>query len=135
MMICGRVVACVGLMLGLVLFLAGIVNVISLFGATVFVGIGNGLTMPSSNAGALSVRSELAGSASGLSGALIVGSGVVFTSITGAILTEANGVYELVGVMLFCSAMGLFAALYVRHVDRSERRPCPVPSKNRSRLG
>lgn len=70
MMISGRIVACAGLIVGLVLFLAGFVNVISLFGATVFVGVGNGLTMPSSSAGAMSVRPELAGSASGLAGAV-----------------------------------------------------------------
>jgi predicted MFS family arabinose efflux permease len=128
MMIAGRVVACAGLTAGLVLFLAGFVNVATLFGATVFVGIGNGLTMPSSSAGALSVRAELAGSASGLSGALIVGSGVVFTSITGVIVTEAHGVYQLVGVMLVCSGLGLLAALYVRWIDRSERRAGPAMS-------
>jgi DHA1 family bicyclomycin/chloramphenicol resistance-like MFS transporter len=50
------------------MLLAGFVHVVSLFGATVFVGIGNGLTMPSSTAGALSVKPDLAGSASGLSG-------------------------------------------------------------------
>ncbi len=67
MMIAGRIVACTGLVLGIGMFLAGFVHVISLFGATVFVGIGNGLTMPSSAAGALSVKPDLAGSASGLS--------------------------------------------------------------------
>lgn len=120
MMIAGRIVACAGLLVGLALFLAGIVNAISLFGATVFVGIGNGLTMPSSNAGALSVRPELAGSASGLSGALTVGAGAVLSSITGAILTEEHGVYELVSMMLFCSAMALVAALTVLRIDRRE---------------
>ncbi len=51
----------------------GSVNALSLFGATVFVGLGNGLTMPSASAGALSVRPDLAGSTSGLTGALTVG--------------------------------------------------------------
>ncbi len=61
-----------------------------------FVGIGNGLTNPSSTAGALSVRPALAGSASGLSGALTVGAGAVLTSFTGAFMTEENAVYKLV---------------------------------------
>lgn len=68
MMISGRIVASCGLVAGLALFLAGFVHVVSLFGATVFVGVGNGLTMPSSNAGALSVRPRLGGSAAGLAG-------------------------------------------------------------------
>jgi len=120
MMITGRLVACAGLMAGLILFAAGIVTPLTLFGATVFVGIGNGLTMPSSNAGALSVRPELAGSASGLSGALIFGTGALLTTITGAILTEENGLYALVGMMLFCSTVGLVAALVVLRIDRRE---------------
>ncbi len=126
MMISGRIVACAGLMVGLVLVLAGIVNVISLFGATVFVGLGNGLTMPSCNAGALSVRPKLAGSASGLSGALTVGGGAVLSSITGAILTEENGAYALLGMMLFSSLMALVAALYVLRNDRREGRERPT---------
>jgi predicted MFS family arabinose efflux permease len=126
MMISGRIVACAALMVGLVLVLAGIVNVISLFGATVFVGLGNGLTMPSCNAGALSVRPKLAGSASGLSGALTVGGGAVLSAITGAILTEENGAYALLGMMLFSSLMALVAALYVLRIDRREGRERPA---------
>lgn len=122
MMITGRIVACAGLIIGLMLFLAGFVHVLSLFGATVFVGLGNGLTMPSSNAGALSVRPKLAGSASGLAGALTVGGGAMLTSITAIIMTEEHGAYQLLGMMLFCSLMALVAALYVLRIDRREGR-------------
>jgi len=118
MMIAGRIVACAGLVVGLVLFLTGVVHALSLFGATIFVGVGNGLTMPSSNAGAMSVRPKLAGSASGLSGALTVGGGAVMSLITGALLTEENGAYPLLGMMLFSSLMALAAALYVLRIDR-----------------
>ncbi len=121
MIISGRVIACAGLVAGLALFMAGYVNVLSLFGATVFVGLGNGLTMPSCNVGAMSVRPGLAGSAAGLSGALTIGGGAALTTITGAILTPENGPYALLGMMLFCSAMALAAALYVLWVDRREK--------------
>jgi sugar phosphate permease len=76
--------------------------------------------MPSSNAGALSVRPHLVGSASGLSGALTVAGGAVLTSITGAILTEENGVYALFGMMLFSSSVALIAALYVLMLNQRE---------------
>ncbi len=122
MMISGRIVACAGLIVGLLLFQAGFVTVASLFGATVFVGLGNGLTMPSSNVGALSVRPKLAGSAAGLSGALTVAGGAVLTSITGSIVTEENGAYPLLGMMLFSALMALVAALYVLGIDRREER-------------
>lgn len=126
MMISGRLVACAGLVAGLVLFLAGIINTASLFGATVFAGLGNGLTMPSSNVGALSVQPRLVGSASGLAGALTVGGGALLASITGAVLTEEKGGYQLLGMMLLCSLAGLAAALHVRRIDRREARECPA---------
>ena len=120
MMIAGRLVACVGLLLGLVFLLAGIVHEVTLFGACIFVGIGNGITMPSSNSGAMSVRPKLAGSASGLSGALAVAGGALMSGITGAVLTEPNAAYGLLGMMLLSSALGLAAALYVLSLDRRE---------------
>lgn len=120
MMIVGRVSVCSGLIVGLILVAAGNINVLSIFGATIFVGLGNGLTMPSANAGAMSVRSGLAGSASGLIGALTVAGGAMLTFITGMILTEKYAVFQLLGVMLFCSLMGLFAALYVLHINKQE---------------
>ncbi len=120
MMISGRLVTIAGLAAGLMLFLSGHVNVLSLFGATVFAGLGNGLTMPSANAGVMSVRPGLTGSAYGLAGALTVGGGAVLTSITGAILSEALGAYQLLGMMLLSSLAALAAALYVRGIDRRE---------------
>ena len=128
MMIAGRIVACTGLTLGLTLLLLGYVNVFSLFGATVFAGLGNGLTMPSANAGALSVRPELAGSASGLKGALTVGGGAVLTSIAASILTEGGGPYQLLGMMLFCSLVALLAAIDVLRVNRRGLRASPQSS-------
>ena len=120
MMIAGRIAACAGLVAGLVLFLAGIVHVATLFGATIFVGLGNGITLPSSNAGALSVRPHLAGSASGLSGALTVGGGALMTFVTGFVLTEQNGVYVLLSMMLFASSAALLAALDVLRCNRQK---------------
>ena len=123
MMIAGRIVGCTGMIAGLMFLAFGIVHVVTLFGACVFVGIGNGITMPSITAGAMSVRPKLAGSAAGLSGALTVGGGAVLASVTGSLLTEENGAYPLLGMMLFSSAMGLVAALYVLWIDRTEGPP------------
>ncbi len=120
LLIAGRIIACAGLTAGLMTFLAGHVHELYLFGATIFVGLGNGLTMPSSSVGAMSVRPRLAGSAAGLSGALTVAGGAIITFLTGAMLSEQNGVYVLFGMMLLCSALGLMAALAVRRLDRLE---------------
>jgi Bcr/CflA subfamily drug resistance transporter len=121
MMIAGRIVACVGLLAGLGLVMAGVTHVSLLFGSTAFVGVGNGLTMPSSHAGVLSVRPQLAGSASGLSGALTVGGGAALTPLTAAILTDANGAHALLAIMLASTAIALLAALFVLRTDRRDR--------------
>jgi len=100
----------------------GFVNVFTLFGATVCVGLGNGLTMPSANSGTLSVRPRLAGSASGLKGALTVGGGAVLTSIAAVILTEGGGPYQLLGMMLFCSILAMLTAFDVLRENRRKGR-------------
>jgi len=118
MMLAGRIVARLGLLCGIGLFLAGIVHESSLFGATIFVGIGNGITMPSSRVGVMSVRPELAGSASGLAGALTVGGGAVLTSLTSLVITEETGALALLGVMFAASFLSLIAAAWVALLDR-----------------
>ncbi len=120
MMIAGRLVACTGLLAGLVILMAGFMHVGLLFGATLFVGIGNGLTTPSASAGALSVRPHLAGSASGLFGALSAVVGALLTVITGALVTAAPGTFVLLAIMLTASFLALLAALYVRRADKPD---------------
>jgi Bcr/CflA subfamily drug resistance transporter len=126
MMVAGRVVACAGLAAGLSLLLAGVVHEVSLFGSCVFLGFGNGVSMPSSNAGAMSVRSELIGSAAGLSGALTGAGGALMSGITGTILNEANAAFVLLGMMLLSSTMALLAALLVLWLDRREAAANPA---------
>jgi len=118
MIVAGRVVACAGLTVGLGLLLAGIVHEFSLFGSCVFLGIGNGISMPSSNVGAMSVRPELVGSAAGLSGALTGAGGALMSGITSTVLNEANAAFVLLGMMLVSSTMALLAALFVLCLDR-----------------
>jgi MFS transporter, DHA1 family, multidrug resistance protein len=115
MMIAGRIVACGALTFGLAMFWSGAEHVLFLFGPVVFVGLGNGLTVPSANAGAMSVQPELAGSASGMSGAMMVAVGAVLSSLTAAVLTSAeNAPFTLFGVMLATAVCGLASAVYVR---------------------
>lgn len=97
----------------------------TLFGATIFVGIGNGLTMPSSNAGVLAtVRPQLAGTAAGLAGALTIAGAALLAGITGVFLNEQTGAYLLLGMMLLCVMMGLGAALYTRMWLASQQAVC-----------
>ena len=86
-----------------------------------FVGLmalGNGLTLPNANAGMLSVRPHLAGSASGLGGAMMIGGGAALAAIVGAVLTADNGHYLLQGTMALSSALSLAAILLVMRRNR-----------------
>lgn len=121
MILAGRTTACVGLAAGLVLLAAGVVHELTYFGACICVGIGNGLTMPSSNAGAMSVRPELAGSAAGLTGALTGAGGAVMSALTGVVLSPDNAAFALLGMMLLSSALAFVAALYVHRAERTVR--------------
>jgi Bcr/CflA subfamily drug resistance transporter len=122
MMIAGRSIAVAGLSLGLGLFLAGYAHGVTLFFATVFVGVANGVSMPSVNAGAISIRPGLAGSAAGLMGASAVGSGALLTTLTGFLLESGDAAIRLLGALLACSLLALAAACYVRLIDRREAR-------------
>ncbi|WP_243612522.1 multidrug effflux MFS transporter [Shimia aestuarii] len=123
MMILGRVVACCGLLVGLALVALDVVTVWTYFGSVMCVGLGNGLTLPSANAGTMSVRPHLAGSASGLAGALMVVGGAALTTLTTSVLTEANGLWLLLAIMLGSALLGLAASLYVRRIDLREGPP------------
>ncbi|MCH2068765.1 multidrug effflux MFS transporter [Shimia sp.] len=119
----GRVVGLTGLCVGFAIVLAGFVQPVTYVGAVIFVGMGNGLTLPSTNSGAMSVRPKLAGSASGLSGAMSVAMGAALTSLTGAVLTPENGAVLMMTMMVAVVVASLLCALYVRWLDIVEPLP------------
>jgi DHA1 family bicyclomycin/chloramphenicol resistance-like MFS transporter len=87
-----------------------------------FVGLGNGITLPSANAGIVSVRPHLAGSASGLGGAMMIGGGAALSALAGAILSAESGPYPLI--------IGHAGLLHHRHLcqplrDQGGAQPCP----------
>lgn len=116
-LIVGRIVACAGLLFGLILYAVGIHHVLALFGPCLFVGVSNGLTQPSANAGAISVRSTHTGSAAGLASAITVAGASTMAGVAGAVLTEENAWMALLLVMLASAAIALGAALFARHLE------------------
>ena len=118
MILSGRIVGCAGLCIGLAVVAGGLVTPLTAFGCCVFVGIGNGLTTPSASAGAMSVRPDLAGSASGLVGALIVAGGAAITSVTGAALAVLPSPVLLLAIMLGSAALSLGAGFAILRHDR-----------------
>lgn len=126
MMIVGRITAVVGLGVPGLMIFAGHISVPLFFGAMMLSGIGNGMTTPNANAGAMSVRPHIAGSASGLSSALIVFAGAIGTTVTGALISEVTGAYLLPLLMCLASVIGLVAALVVRAIDLREARAISI---------
>ncbi|WP_108502829.1 MFS transporter [Paracoccus indicus] len=81
-------------------------------------GLGNGMVLPNANAGMMSIRPELAGTASGLGGALAVAGGAALSALAGALLQPGSGATPLLTIMC-CSALGsLLAIAWVFHRER-----------------
>ncbi|MBL8362390.1 MAG: Bcr/CflA family efflux MFS transporter [Rubrivivax sp.] len=107
----GRWVSVATLLLALALFGWGVAHPMALFAPTLLVGLGNGLTLANVNAGALSVRPDLAGTAAGFAGAMWVALGAVLSTLTALVVERWNSPSVLLGLMLFCVAASLAAAL------------------------
>ena len=86
-------------------------------------GLGNGMVLPNANAGMMSIRPELAGTASGLGGALAVAGGAALSALAGALLQPGSGATPLLTIMC-CSAFGsLLAIAWVFHRERRIMQP------------
>ncbi len=96
----GSLINAFGVALSLSILLVGAGSPLSFFGLMTFVGLGNGLVIPNATAGLLSVRPHLAGTASGLGGAIMIGGGAALSALAGASLDETTGALPLLYIML-----------------------------------
>jgi DHA1 family bicyclomycin/chloramphenicol resistance-like MFS transporter len=119
MMFVGNVIASAGMVVAIILFAVGFMHPVSLFGPCIFIGLGNGFTLPNSNAGIVSVRPDLAGSASGLGGALQLGFGALLSFLAGITLSPETGPYPLLLIMLCSALAGLLATVLVMRASRA----------------
>jgi DHA1 family bicyclomycin/chloramphenicol resistance-like MFS transporter len=118
MVMAGALLTTAGLGLLLVLDLAGIMGPGIFFGLVITVGLGNGILLPNANAGMLSVRPSLAGSAAGLGGAFTIGGGAALSALAGALLHHGTGPMPLILLMLVSSALSILSILWVMHRAR-----------------
>lgn len=123
----GSVVALFGTGLSLALFFVGAGSPWSFFGLMTLVGLGNGLVIPNATAGMLSVRPHLAGTASGLGGAIMIGGGAVLAAIAGALLNPDSGAFPLLWIQfLTClAAVVAILAVYRRESRLGLKEPKP----------
>jgi DHA1 family bicyclomycin/chloramphenicol resistance-like MFS transporter len=118
MLVVARLLTCMGLLGGLALAAMGITHAFAFFGPCIFIGIGNGLTMPAANMGVMSVRNDLAGTAAGLAAAISVGGGALVVSVAGLLLKGMETGHTLLTVMLVAASFALTAAAFVARDDR-----------------
>lgn len=115
----GTGIASAGLAVSLAISLSGFESALLFFGFCTFLGLGNGLTMPNATAGMLSVRPHLAGTASGLGGAIMVTGGAALSAIAGSSLSPEAGSLPLQAIMFGSSLMsGVAIALVIRRERR-----------------
>lgn len=113
MVLWGCVFNTFGILLSLIVMLAGAGSVYSFFGLMTFVGLGNGMAIPNATAGSLSVRPHLAATASGLGGAIMLGGGAALSALAGALLAPDTGALPLLWIMLATSLAGMVAIFVV----------------------
>ena len=118
MILAGALISTGGMLVLAFLALLGMAGPQAFFGLMVFVGLGNGLLTPNANAGMLSVRPSLAGSAAGLGGAFMVGSGALLSALAGFVLGPATGPMPLILLMLLTSAASIVCILWVLRRER-----------------
>lgn len=119
MVLAGTVLTCAGLLVLLAVELAGAKHPAVFFGFMTFVGLGNGMVLPNATAGMLSVRPRLAGSASGLGGAIMIGGGAALSALAGSLLSPGSGPFPLIYLMLATSAASVGGIVYV--IGREKR--------------
>ena len=110
----GCAVATLGLGLSLVLAAFGAVGPLVFFGFCVTLGLGNGMALPNAMAGSISVRPELAGTASGLSGAIMTAGGAALSVIAASVLSVESGPWPLQAIMAGSSVLAGLSLLLVR---------------------
>lgn len=95
-------------------FLVGWYHPLALFVPMYVIGFANGLTLANSLAGAVSVRPDLAGAASGLAGSMQIGFGAIATVLIGALLAATHSVFPLTICMGLLALAGVAAAVWTR---------------------
>ena len=115
----GSIVNAAGVGLSLLVFLGGFGTAFSFFAFMTLVGVGNGLVIPNATSGMLSVRPHLAGTASGLGGALMLGGGAILGTLAGVLLSVETGAFPLLWLMFATSVLAIVAVILT--IKREQR--------------
>jgi len=122
MVTCGLLITLFGLTMSFAISAASLGSAKAFFGFMTLVGLGNGMTIPNATAGMLSIKPELAGTASGLGSAIMIGGGAALSAIAGLQLQGATSDLPLIELMLVSVFAGLLCILYVMHRNKVLKR-------------
>ncbi len=122
MMVTGNIISTIGIIGAITLPLLDLNSHYEFFLPLALIGIGNGVTLPSANAGMVNVQPHLAGSASGLGGALTIGGGAALAVLASSLLSKEAGTTPLLLVMLIIAALALMASAYTGMQERNHRK-------------
>ena len=118
MIVVGALGQAAGLAILALLTLSGFTSHWVFFGFMTFVGLGNGLVIPNATAGMLSVHPHLAGTASGLGGAIMLAGGAALSVLAGWLLHHGEGALPLVLLMVASGIGGVIAIVLTMRRNR-----------------
>lgn len=118
MMVGGNIVTLAACLFVITLSALDIEHPLVLFGAMSFLGIGNGMTLPSANVGIVSVLPELAGTASGYSGFLVTLVCAFFSYVVA--FTLSDSVMPMALMMTFCCLTAIACTYAVKTSAEAE---------------
>ena len=121
MILWGALITVAGLSTGLGLFFLGYKTALVFFGSMTFVGLGNGLVLPNATSGMMSIRPDLAGTASGLGGSIMLAGGASLSALSGVILSQSDQAYPLIYLMLACAIGAAASAIYTARRNHALR--------------
>ena len=113
MILIGAFILVAGMSASLLISYAGYGSAVMFFSFCTTVGLGNGMVLPNATAGLLAVRPALAGTASGVGGAVMIGGGAGLSQLAGVVLTAGEGSYPLQWIMWASAVASLFCIFYV----------------------
>jgi len=113
MVLYGLSLALFGMSLSFAISALGYGSALSFFGFMTFVGLGNGMSIPNATAGMLAIKPELAGTASGLGSAMMIGGGAALSALAGPVLHMGSGDLALIALMWLSVFIGILMILLV----------------------
>ena len=118
MILTGNALALIAAALPPAFYLAGSFGPAQLFMPMMLTGMANGLSLPSAISGAISVRPDIAGAASGLSGAAQIGTGAILSAVAGAAIAGENSPLPMFAIMVAAALASVVVAIAIHRGNR-----------------